>query len=161
MADITSLCTIKGANQHAERPFQWHVWDISIPSGTLTEAQVDDVRMPERYRPGLAIMGVRTVVVTAGASSTSTILGVFETAVETIATGAIGSEDTLISSIDLESLGLRAATFSTLDAVGSSLFNITEATQRGLFNLQITPAATLTDGDIRLLVGVLMGRVEY
>jgi len=165
MADITASCTIKGAHQHTELPFQWHVWEIDVPAGAFGSAGADDILLPDRFDSNTYLVDAFVQIPTAFTNGSGTTVLDVETGLITI-----GSEDagdvtgkaniaTELAGINLETANqtIQIGTFgAALTAFGSG---VTDGTNHRVINLEVTTATAVPTVGGVILFGALLGRV--
>ena len=169
MADITSSCIISGSNQANERPFDWHVWKIIVPDGTLTASQVDDVLLPDKFVHGTIVLDAKISTSLVMTIATTCVVS-FERARELISSGALDQKADLIAG-DLELIqtagiseaaGVSINDWSDLEANGGLRPAAGVAPlYRGRLNVEFNPVGAITAGDSEIYVAALLGRVDY
>lgn len=158
MADVTSSCKFKRAGLDVSSPFGWHFIQVTVPSGTLTNSQVDDVLLPDQYPAGTHLLAA-TIQTTDIIANASTCTADLEIARETISTGAIDQLANLVAGHDLKTLDTTYTTTGTTIANWRDASNgLTAGTHYGRLQVEITPAGAYTQTDLVFVVGALLGR---
>lgn len=158
MADITSKARIKGINQRWDRPFAWHVWEVTFNDADA--ATGDFILLPEKYDTNTRILqGLGQVLVVSNATTCTINLNPGATV---ISTGVFTGLTTIVSGLDLKTISQTVYTSNT--NANCCAFNtdsgIVAGTSVGQLGIVITKTGTGTAVP-KILVTALMGRVEY
>lgn len=159
MADITNLVRVKGFHGAVEKPFQWHVWKVTLPVAAFAGAGPDDVTLPDRFDVNTRILKCLCQVVAPVTVATSLVLD--------IECAKVDSAGTVTPISNLQA-SIACQTASTTEAAsGSTTFDdmlndsaIIAGTQKGCINLEFTKTGAVSVAG-EILVGILMGRIDY
>lgn len=158
MADITSKATIKGINQKTDRPFDWHVWEITFRDADA--ATGDFILLPEKYDTNTRILHGTGQTLVVSNATTCTIN--FNPGATVISTNVFTGLTSIVSALDLKTISQTSYTSNA--NVQCCPFNtdagIVAGTSVGQLAVVITKTGTGTASP-KLLVSALMGRVEY
>lgn len=157
MADISSLVTVLGQNQHTEREFKWHSWEITVPAIALAGAGADDIILEDLFPTGSRLLALTTQVVTAQAAVTSLLMDI-EIGLKADVGGAISGLANIAAAIDLETVD------TTIEATGNIVWPTfgaaVEGTNKRIIQLELTKTGAVTLEGV-YIVSALLGRSDY
>lgn len=161
MADITSSVTINSvASQEIIRPPSWHIYEVTIPDGTMGTSGTDDILLPGRYGNDVYCLDMCLVVtdpVTIGTSCAADV----EMALRAISDGALSSAgNTAVANVDLTDTTTEFGAAVAHTLTGDFGSAVTVGTNERVVNIEVNPVGA-TSTDCTFLVGLLLGRTEY
>lgn len=158
MADVTNLMTFRsGANQHVDRPFDIHVWDVLMPDALI--ATGDTFLLPTRFGRGTYMFNVGVQVITVSNATTPT-LGIRQASVNRT-TGVQTLLGNILTGISLTAIAYNFGGSGT--TTYAELFNSADMNNEvsdGRLLITITKASAGT-AQTRCLFTAICGRNEY
>ena len=160
MADITARATIKGAHQVSDRPFGLHVWEVSwLDTGTSSG---DVILLPDKFDKNSYCLGAygQVVVISTGSVSNSVALQMGATP---ISTGTFANVVTPWTALDTTTIStnIQASSTAALLSAFQTDAGVVAGTSWGQFRILITKGGTAGSATPKVLIGALLGRVEY